>query len=794
MSLNLLKTYNPQFYQLLDWPAILRDLTRYAHFDCTREKINIPPQAKSIDEIEREFERVDYLIQLGEESLLSHQLTLSQVSSDGHYMQVVEMLCKSKVATIEELHHLASYFQIFRQLSKDLAQWNYFRDFEINPATLQKIESKFVRPLRQFVDEKGTIEYARHPLLRALYDDLLNLERDLRQNIVKIANRSDYQDTLQFKEHDVINDRYVLAVRSDSYRTVLGPIVAKSSSGMTLFVEPPELREKANTRLQLLAKIEEIIDRIAREFSAILHQHATEFVSIKDHLVGTDLYAARARYILEKDLQRPLLTEKFEFHLEGFFHPLLSHPVRNDLHLSEEQKGLIISGPNTGGKTVALKTLAICQLFIHSGLFLPIRQGTIKPVEGLFFFSSDQQNLEEGLSSFASETLSYLSLFDHFADNNLIIVDEIFNSTSSDEASALAISFLDEIHRFSSSKVFISTHHQLFKTFIHSDSTYISAHVGHDQKTHRPTYKLYYGEPGSSMAFHIFEGIAKKLGRLSGIPDRARKILDKKQVSYDRLLQELSSKKAELDRLLLENTQINVELKNQKKAAEGLAHLEKQKLVDHFREKLEKKLDQANELVRQIKAKEVEGLKSVQKMSQQLSSELNQLDPKFNQRPSSSFYLPDEISADQLIIGAKYYSELLAKEVTIESINRRKNLVTGICQKRQVHCPISSLRVLKNMPNTHKKAAETTHIHVQRTVIGKIELDGRGMRLEEFQVEVDKAIFELFNGDIPFLTIIHGHGTGVLKNWLRGHLKTIEGIRFAPDDGNDGSTRVEKIN
>ncbi len=794
MSLNLLKTYNSQFYQLLDWPAIIRDLSRYAHFDSTKNIINRPPQAKSVAQISQEYDRVQYLIDRGEDSLFYLRQHIGKISSDEHFMQLIDLLLKSKVATISELHFVALCLESFAILSKEFKDWEYYSTHCLDPKTMQKLESHFIRPLRQFVDPNGTIDFTRHPELKPLYEKLSQLERDIRQQIQQIANSTTYSDVLQFKEHDVLNDRFVLAVRSDSYQSLLGPIVAKSSTGMTLYVEPPALKDKGNTRIQLLAQIEEITDRIARVLSSVLHQYAEQVVQIKDLLVGTDLYLARAHYIITKNLVRPLLSEEYCLDLENVFHPLIEKAVRNDFRLDVKDRGFIISGPNTGGKTVALKSMALCQLFLHTGLYLPISRGTIRPVDGLFFFSSDQQNLEAGLSSFASETLSYLNLFDHLEDENLIIVDEIFNSTSSDEASALAIAFLDEVHARAKAKVFISTHHQLFKTFIHADKSYISAHVGHDQHSFKPTYKIYTGEPGSSMAFHIFEGLAERLQVQTNIPNHAQSILDNKQISYDRLLQDLSTRKAELDRLINENVQINRDLKNQKKAAEGLAHLEKQSLIDHYRQKLDKKIEQANELIKQIRSQEVQSIKQVQRQTQQLSSELNLLDPKLNKSNESIHYLDQEILAENIVLGARYFSTLLQKELQVDSINQRKKMAQGICQKRLVQCPIASLRQLKNMPLNKRPSEPQLHITVQRTIKGQIQLDGRGMRLDEFMTQVETAIVELLNGDIPFLTIIHGHGTGALKHWLRNYLKGIEGIRFSPDDGNDGSTRVERTN
>jgi DNA mismatch repair protein MutS2 len=204
------------------------------------------------------------------------------------------------------------------------------------------------------------------------------------------------------------------------------------------------------------------------------------------------------------------------------------------------------------------------------GLFVPSNFAEINPVSGLFYFSNDHQDLKEGLSSFASESLYYLNLLTELAPNNLIIIDEIFNSTSSEEASSLALALFEEIKKRSNSKILVSTHHQMLKTLMHSRIDYLSAHVGFDFDRNLPTYKLLSGEPGSSLAFKIFDKLSHDYNILNHISEKASQYLDQKQLTYESLLQDLSAKKIELDKLLSQNREYNQELKNQKKSMEGI--------------------------------------------------------------------------------------------------------------------------------------------------------------------------------------------------------------------------------
>jgi DNA mismatch repair protein MutS2 len=226
---------------------------------------------------------------------------------------------------------------------------------------------------------------------------------------------------------------------------------------MTLFVEPLETREKANRRIFLLSEIEATILKLTIDLSKTVHQFAEEIKLISSWVQALDWLNTKATYSYKMHLTKPILSSRFHIELSGVFHPLLKNPVRNHLLLDNTHLGMIISGPNTGGKTVALKSLCVCVLFLHLGLYLPAQSAEIYPVDHLFYFSHDHQNLSEGLSSFASESKYYLELLTSLGDKNLIVVDEIFNSTSSEEASALAISFLDEIFKvfhFYTSKVY----------------------------------------------------------------------------------------------------------------------------------------------------------------------------------------------------------------------------------------------------------------------------------------------------------------------------------------------------
>ncbi len=702
----------------------------------------------------------------------------------------INEISKGKFFNCSELNSIALIFEAYGNCFRHFSDYYISENLKIGPDIYQKIKREFIYSLREFVGRDGQAHYDRHPELKKLYAEVIDLENDLRNLIHKISKTDLYKERLQFDQFDIINDRYVLAVRSDSYQSELGPIVARSNSGMTLFVEPFEIRMKSNHRLQLLAQIESIILKLTIGLSETLHTFALEFKKIAIFVLNLDELSTKAKYTLSKNLIKPILNDKFSIMIDGFFHPLIDGAVTNDLKILNHQKGLIISGPNTGGKTVALKCLAICTLFCHMGMYIPAKSAQLYLFDSLFYFSHDHQNLEAGLSSFASEAKYYLALLESLGDKNLILIDEIFNSTSSEEASALAIAFLEELHRRSSSKVILSTHHQVLKTFMHANKEYVSAHVGFNFEENLPTYKLIVGEPGSSLAFKIFENLQKKFNHATNISKRSKELLDQKQVTYESLLQELSSKKGDLERLINSNNALNKDLKNQKQAMDGILHLEKEKVLKEYEKKLALSLKEAEKLFNEIREEKILSAKNLASRIHAIKSTIEnspkpKLVPSEDQIEKYSHF--KELSFDDLQIGMNVFALNLGKHVRINQINSKKKEVQVKHGSILVWLPFINLR----LPDGVQIKKPQVIVNVERESLGKIEIDCRGMRLEDFQKQCEKALEDIYSGEIPFINIIHGHGSGILKSWLRNYLKKEhKDLKFENIEGNDGCTKV----
>lgn len=784
MSHNLLD--NSEFLDLIDWQTVAAKIYQYSHFDFTKESIFKQLKALDLTDILQNFDNNDFFIHHFDliSQIRVNNLYYIKSSLDEKFPSYVQ---KSIELSLSDINQLCLFYELYSDSFRVFENWPYFEQYLIDQSNKDKIRNKIINSFRKFVSKDGKEELEKHPMLRELFTQLRKIEETLRHKAAEGLRSEHYSKSLQFEQYDIVADRFVLPVRSDSFKSDHGPIVGRSASGNTLFVEPPHLRSLNNTRIEITAKIEGALSKICREYTETIQSFFPEFLKLFSLIKDFDLIYTRAAYSYTNNFVRPVLNENFEFKLHGAFHPLIPNAVKNDIELSKDRLGIVISGPNTGGKTVALKTVILCHLYTHMGVYLPASDASIYPVKELYFYSHDQQDLNQGLSSFASEARNYLELLKSVGDNSLIVIDEIFNSTSSEEASALAISFLEKVHAKSDSKVILSTHHQLFKTHIHSNPMYVSAYVGYDMDKQGPTYKLYIGEPGSSMALTIFANLSKQFGVVTDISENAQKILDKKQFSYEKLLEELSKKKAMLDKLLVDNETLNKDLKNQKKSMEGILHLEKERLVNVYEKKIKKLISQAEDLKDRAKKGEFNiGRKFVAEshgISSQIHHLKDELYEKRDQRPQTR-----ALDLSRLKIGQTLYCAKLKRNVELLSINSRKHELQVKNGHLKIWLPLNSFEELVGKQQTLPK--QEIFINIQRTTSGEIEIDCRGMRLEEFQRKAETSINEVISGDIPFLTIVHGHGDGVLKTWLRKYLSEQRELRFENIDGNDGCTRI----
>lgn len=785
MTINLITTQHSVHHTQVEWDVLSGIIAQFAYFESNKKELTEQLFLGRWDDLAEELIRTRTYLQEFKDDYrqLFHQL-ISKLPEDNSLDKHINHMMKEGVLSFSELNKVTLLVESTLFIKQDLPAFKLPEFQAIASLDFQPVQRKFLREFRHLVDSSGEVHYDRHPQLAELNQRLRELEDRIRKTVQDWINQPAHQKLLQYNSYDVHYDRFVVPVRSDSYRSDIGLIVSRSESGQTLFVEPFEVREACNRRLELIAKIDELINQLAIKFSRQLNEFSP---LIRDSLAlikRIDFYLAKTDFSQRYGLECPSIRSNPGFKFTQLFHPLIKNPVKNNVDCQSRDHGIVISGPNTGGKTVFLKSVTLAYLLFYHGFFVPAAEAEMFPYEGLFYFGNDLQDLKTGLSSFSGEVKNYIELMENILPSNLILIDEIFNSTSSDEASALSLAYFDELHKRSVSHIVVSTHHQMFKTLIHQDRNYISCHVGFDTTSMKPTYKIQWGTPGASMAIDIFKIISHDHPEVHDVPSKALSHLSDKNVSYETLLQKVSQKQIELDKVLQSNRQLEIELKNQKGAMEGILNLKMKEEINRARQEVDKILNEARSLVEEARRNEIQKVKRIDEKSHQYKSQLDKLR---GVQPVQEQEAPvGDLDIEHVKQGDIVYSHLLKKEFVVQSVDIRRKEITIAKGPIKMTVPVQTLGRSKRSP-----IKANVSVSFDKTSNSQLEFDVRGMRLSEFQNLIEKALGDLLSGDIPYLSIIHGHGDGVLKNWLRDYLKRSRDFQAgAPESGNDGETKI----
>lgn len=784
MTINLINTQHSVHHTQVEWDVLSGIISQSAYFESNKNLLVGQVFVGRIDELSLEFVRTQtYLKEFNDDHRHVMAQIFNKLPTDKSLDRFILHLAKDGVLNFSELNKVALLIESAQFIKQDLPDLNIAEFKNIAEVDFVPIQRKFLREFRHLVDSSGEVFFERHPELSELNTRLRELEERIRRTIQDWINQAQNQKTLQYNSYDVHYDRFVVPVRSDSYRSEIGLIVSRSESGSTLFVEPFEVREACNRRLELIAKIDEIINQLAIKFSRALGEFSPISQKLHHEILRIDFYLAKTDFANRYALECPSIRSTPGFKFTQLFHPLIKNAVKNSVDCHKGHHGIVISGPNTGGKTVFLKSLALSYLLFYHGFFVPAQEAELYPYEGLFYFGNDLQDLQVGLSSFSGEVKNYIDLIESILPSNLILIDEIFNSTSSDEASALSLAYFDELHRRAQCHIVVSTHHQMFKTLVHQDRHYISCHVGFDTTQMKPTYKIQWGTPGASMAIDIFRILAQGHSEVKDVPEKAMGHLSAKNISYETLLQRVSQKQIELDQLVNNNRQLEVELKNQKGAMEGILNLKMNEELTKARKEIDKILNEARNLVEEARRNEIQKVRKIDDRGHSLKSQLSSMQ---GHEPVEEIVPAGNLSIDEVQKGDIVYSTMLKKEFTVHGIDRRKHEVVIAKGPIKLTVPVSTLSRSKRAPQTGKVS-----VSFSKSSHSKLEHDVRGMRLSEFQNLVESSLGDLLSGDIPYLSIIHGHGDGVLKNWLRDYLKRSKDFKGeTPENGNDGETKI----
>ena len=630
--------------------------------------------------------------------------------------------------------------------------------------------------IKHCIDDNGVVMDGASDKLRTIRQQLRSSESRIREKLENIIRSSSAQKTLSDAIITIRNDRYVIPVKQE-YRGTYGGIVHdQSSSGATLFIEPQSVVDLNNTLQEARVKEKQEIERILFELTGEVAEVGEDLLQNVEVLADLDFMFTKAAYSQKTKASKPIMNNNGYVRIFKARHPLISpsEVVPNDIELGKEFTSIVITGPNTGGKTVTLKTLGLFTLMAQSGLQIPALDGSEMAVfENVYADIGDEQSIEQSLSTFSSHMVNIVEILNKVDSNSLVLFDELGAGTDPQEGAALAISILDEVYNLGA-RVIATTHYPELKAYGYNREGVINASVEFDIETLSPTYKLLIGVPGRSNAFEI----SKRLGLKDDVISRAKEHVSTESNTVENMIASLEESKKEAEAELTEAEEI-------RKDAEQL-HKELQQQIIEFNDKRDKLYEKAQQkavdTVDKAKLEAEEVIRELRKMrtdQHALVKEHELIDAKKRLEGAT----PTLVKKKQEVQKRKENQDFRSgDEVKVISFNQKGHLLDRIGKKEwQVQIGIMKMKVNEGDLEyiSRPKPVETKPL---ATIKGKdyhvsLELDLRGERFEDALVRVEKYIDDALLAGYPQVSIIHGKGTGALRSGVQEYLKNHRSVK-----------------
>lgn len=609
--------------------------------------------------------------------------------------------------------------------------------------------------------------------LRDIRRKILQKNQSIRSKLNSIITSSTYQKYLQDAIVSMRDDRFVVPVKAEYRSQMAGIIHDQSSSGATLFIEPMSIVEMNNELRQLKLKEKEEIERILAELSNEVGEISEDLISNQEILGKLDFIFAKGKLSIQMRGIEPEINDNKHINIKKGRHPLIDsdYVVSNTVYLGEDFDTLVITGPNTGGKTVTIKTVGLFALMTQSGLHIPADFGSSMCVyDNIFADIGDEQSIEQSLSTFSSHMTNIVDILDQITSDSLVIFDELGAGTDPVEGAALAISILEYVNMMGA-KCIATTHYSELKNYALTKERVENAAVEFDLETLSPTYKLLVGIPGKSNAFEI----SKKLGLSDHVIDKAKEFINTDNIALEDVLQNVEKNRLQAESDRLEAKRLKLEIENLKKEYdEKLERLSSQK-----EKMLERARSEAFSIVRQAK-EEVDGIvKELRRLeNERASKEKNRMIEDLKKELTSSMGSLQPSVKSMIVpkVSNKEVKDLKpGEEVKVITLNQEGTVISVDKNKKEAVVQIGIMKMALPFKSLKKvgKSANSVVTKSTRSIIKsksgrvKSEVDLRGMNLEEAIMAVEKYLDDAYMSGIEKATVIHGVGTGVLKKGLQ---------------------------
>lgn len=648
--------------------------------------------------------------------------------------------------------------------------------------------------IKMAIDENGEVLDSASEALRVIRQQLRRNEGKVREKLESMIRSRNAQKMLSDAIITIRNDRYVIPVKQE-YRAQYGGIVHdQSSSGQTLFIEPQSVVELNNQLRELQMKERAEIEKILIALSSETAGFASELLDIVEILGTLDFIFAKARYGREIKGSKPEINDRGFIRLNKARHPLLplDTVIPNDIELGGDFSAIVITGPNTGGKTIALKTVGICTLMAQAGLQIPALDGSeVAVFKKVFADIGDEQSIEQSLSTFSSHMVNIVDILQQVDHESLVLFDELGAGTDPQEGAALAISILDDVCQ-RGARIIATTHYPELKAYGYNRQGVINASVEFNVETLSPTYRLLIGVPGRSNAFEI----SRRLGLADGVIDRAKSLIGTDSSEVENMIASLEESRRSAER---ERDEAEDYLKTAEKLHKDLQN----QMIEFYErrdEMFEKAREKANKVIENARFEAEEVMKELRRMRLESGASV-----KEHQLIEARHRLESAVPSLEKSIVRKQKEKAKRElkpgdEVKVLSFDQKGHLVEKVSDHEwTVQIGIMKMKVnegdLEFIKGEKKKETKPLATVKGRDYHVSLELDLRGERYENALHRVEKYIDDALLAGYPRVSIIHGKGTGALRNGVQEFLKqhrSVKRIRLGEaGEGGSGVTIVE---
>ena len=784
---------NSKIIEKLEYNRIIKQLSDLAITAPAKEQALTLMPSSNFDEVKKSIDQT---------RVLSNILRVKGPMPITGFKDVRASLKRLKVKANLNGEELGNIFLIL-SLAKDVSQFTAdLEEREIDTRPIEKTLKNLVIPedlfkkLNQAIEYDGTVKDTASSKLMQLRHDIQSNETDIKNHM------NDYisgKHTQYLSENIVtIRDgRYVLPVKQE-YKNKFGGVVHdQSASGQTLFVEPQAVLVLNNRQQNLMAQERQEIHRILIELSELAGMYQKEIKNNADALTQLDFLSAKSKLAKAMKATEPVLNQDHVIKLRKARHPLIDPKkvVPNNIELGTSFDTMLITGPNTGGKTITLKTLGLLQLMAQAGLFITAEEGSQLTVfNEIYADIGDEQSIEQSLSTFSSHMDQIIKIMKDVTEDDLVLIDELGAGTDPEEGASLAIAILDDL-RGAQAKIAITTHYPELKLYGYNRARTTNASMEFDLKKLAPTYRLRIGIPGQSNAF----AIAHQLGMNEAVVDKARSLMNDEDSDINKMIERLTeqTKAAEqLHETLKQNVDQSITLKRQLQNGLDWYNQQVQKQLERAQEKademLAKKRQKADKIINDLEEQRRAGGQVRTNKVIEAKGALNKLERE-NQNLAQNKVLQREKRRHDVSVGdtVKVLSYGQQGVITKKLADHEFEVQIGILKVKVTDRDVEKIST-QAAPKKAERAVRSSR--GLRSTRASSELDLRGQRYEEALTNLDRYIDSSLLAGLNTVIIIHGIGTGAIRNGVQQYLKRnrhVKSYNYAPaNQGGTGATIV----